>query len=159
MNYILNLNSPVGPLWLESDGTALTGLHMEFRPGEGESCPVLENARDWLDDYFRGCPRPVDFPLSPKGTPFQQTVWEILLDIPFGETRTYGSIAREMAARLGRETMSAQAVGGAVGKNPIAIIIPCHRVVGANGSLTGFAWGLDKKQWLLEHESTYINVV
>lgn len=152
MYYAINIQSPLGPLHLESDGEALTALGMEARPETGESCPVFQKAQAWLEDYFRGTPRQLDVPLAPKGTAFQHMVWEILLDIPFGETRTYGSIAREMARKLGRKTMSAQAVGGAVGKNPIAIVIPCHRCMGANGSLTGFAWGLPKKQWLLEHE-------
>lgn len=155
MLYYTEKESPVGKLLLESDGTALTGLWIGRAPspdGIREVCPVLAQAAAWLDDYFRGQPREVDFPMAPKGTPFRQMVWEILLAIPFGETRTYGDIAREMAGRLGKEKMSAQAVGGAVGSNPISIIVPCHRVVGANGSLTGYAWGLDKKEWLLRRE-------
>ena len=90
--------------------------------------------------------------MAPAGTNFQRQVWRILLTIPLGQTRTYGSIAREMAGLLGKEKMSAQAVGGAVGRNPISILIPCHRVVGTGGQLTGYASGLDKKAWLLRHE-------
>ena len=90
----------------------------------------------------------MDIPLSLAGTPFQRQVWSILLTIPYGQTRTYG----EIAGLLGRETMSAQAIGGAVGKNPVSILVPCHRVVGAGGKLTGYAWGLDRKAWLLQHE-------
>lgn len=155
MTCFTQLESPVGTLLLESDGAALTGLWIDREPAADavlDDCPVLRQTAAWLEDYFRGRPREIDFPLSPKGTPFQSMVWEILLTIPWGATRTYGDIAREMAARLGRDKMSAQAVGGAVGSNPISIIIPCHRVVGAKGQLTGYAWGVDKKQWLLKHE-------
>ena len=108
--------------------------------------------KNWLDSYFSGDPAEVTFPLNPHGTAFQKQVWEILLTIPYGKTTTYGAIAREMARRAGREKMSAQAVGQAVGKNPISILIPCHRVVGVNGKLTGYAGGLDRKEWLLRHE-------
>ena len=149
-------DSPVGRLLLESDGQSLTGLWMgreldpEWTPGG--DVPVLLQVRDWLGAYFRGEVLPVNFPLNPRGTAFQKQVWEILLTIPFGQTRSYGSIAREMALRLGKERMSAQAVGGAVGRNPISILIPCHRVLGSQGQLTGYAWGTDRKRWLLEHE-------
>ena len=114
--------------------------------------PVPEAVKQWLDDYFLGHPGEVSFPLKPKGTVFQQQVWQILLGIPYGHTRTYGDIAREMAALTGKKKMSAQAIGQAVGKNPISILIPCHRVVGAGGKLTGYAGGLENKVWLLEHE-------
>ena len=97
-----------------------------------------------------------DFPVAPEGTDFQKLVWKLLLEIPFGETRTYGQIAREVARRMGRQKMSPQAIGGAVGRNPISIIIPCHRVVGSGGQLTGYAGGLDKKKWLLRHEGADI---
>jgi len=97
-----------------------------------------------------------DLPLMPAGTPFQKQVWQLLLTIPHGETKTYGNLAGEMAVILGKEKMSAQAVGQAVGKNPISILIPCHRVVGANGQLTGYASGLDRKSWLLRHEGRQI---
>lgn len=145
--------SPVGQLYLTSDGCALTGLWMEKhrRPQvetiRRDQLPVFAQVKDWLDDYFRGRCREIDFPLSPAGTEFQRKVWGILLRIPYGETTTYGAIAREISPN-----MSAQAVGGAVGRNPISIIIPCHRVVGAKGQLTGYAGGIENKKWLLAHE-------
>ena len=92
-------------------------------------------------------------PLKLTGTPFQKGVWAYLLTIPYGQTCTYGDIAREMATLTGKKTMSAQAVGQAVGRNPISIIVPCHRVVGAGGKMTGYAWGIEKKEWLLAHEA------
>ena len=142
--------SPVGTLYLTADAGGLTGIWMH--PEKTEDFPVLTQAKVWLDGYFSGNPAEVTFPLNPPGTSFQKQVWEILLTIPYGETTTYGAIAREMAQRTGKEKMSAQAVGQAVGANPIAIAIPCHRVVGAKGKLTGYAGGLDKKEWLLRHE-------
>ena len=153
--YYAEYPSPVGTLLLLSDGEALTGLYMDTAaPKEAQAgdCPVLRGAERWLDAYFRGEDVPIDLPLAPKGTEFQRQVWEILLGISWGCTRTYGDIAREMARQMGKEKMSAQAVGQAVGSNPISIIIPCHRVIGAGGKLTGYAGGLDKKVWLLEHE-------
>lgn len=151
--YYAKYQSPVGPLLLICDDEGLTGLWMDRDAPACDDChSVLEQAKRWLDSYFRGEGLPVDVPLKPAGTPFQRQVWRILLDIPFGQTRSYGDIAREMAVLTGREKMSAQAVGQAVGKNPISIIIPCHRVVGAKGQLTGYAGGLEKKIWLLEHE-------
>lgn len=148
-------DSPVGKLLLTGEGEALTGLWMNadaptaVQPGsEG----VLRSARKWLDAYFRGEEPVMDFPLSPKGTEFQRQVWNLLLTIPYGQTRSYGDIAREMAEIMGKEKMSAQAVGQAVGSNPISIIIPCHRVVGTKGQLTGYAWGIERKKWLLNHE-------
>ena len=93
--------------------------------------------------------------MKAEGTPFQKEVWNLLMAIPYGETRTYGDLAREMARLRGKENMSSQAVGQAVGKNPISIIIPCHRVVGAGGKLTGYAWGITKKEWLLRHEGSF----
>lgn len=157
MAYITRYPSPVGELLLTSDGTSLTGLWMDAAdPEDGirqDGLGVFSQTRDWLDAYFRGeNPDPGAIPLAPAGTDFQRQVWQLLLAIPMGQTRTYGSIAREIAGRLGKEKMSAQAVGGAVGRNPIGIIIPCHRVVGAQGQLTGYAGGLDKKAWLLRHE-------
>ena len=156
MQYFAQYRSPIGPLLLLSDGKNLTGLWMTRAHGEADqrdNLPIFRLTKAWLDDYFAGRNPPVSaIPLSPSGTPFQRQVWEILLRIPLGETRTYGDIAREMAQQLGREKMSAQAVGGAVGRNPVSILIPCHRVVGANHQLTGYAGGLDKKLWLLRHE-------
>ena len=142
--------SPIGSLTLYSDGSSLTGLI----PGEPEpqginleDLSIFDCARSWLDAYFSGNPIPPDFPLCPAGTDFQRRVWALLPAIPYGQTLSYGAIARQLG-----ENMSAQAVGQAVGKNPIAIIIPCHRVVGSGGQMTGYAWGIEKKQWLLAHE-------
>ena len=114
---------------------------------------VLSKTKQWLDDYFAG--RRPDFapPLKPQGTPFQELVWQLLLDIPYGATTTYGELAQAVAQRLGKERMSAQAVGQAVGHNPIAVIIPCHRVLGKNGQLTGYAGGLERKKALLALEA------
>lgn len=163
MYYEMKYDSPVGRLILASDGLNLAGLWMEGQkyfggtvPGElrpNEELEVFSRAKDWLDRYFNGKkPEPSELPLAPVGGEFRQTVWELLCEIPYGELTTYGQIAREAAKRLQRESMSAQAVGGAVGHNPISIIIPCHRVVGTGGSLTGYAGGIDKKIWLLKHE-------
>ena len=142
--------SPVGTLYLTAGEGGLTGIWMH--PEKTEDFPILSQAKAWLDGYFSGNPAELSFPLNPHGTPFQKQVWEILLTIPYGEITTYGAIAREIALRTGKEKMSAQAVGQAVGANPISILIPCHRVVGANGKLTGYTGGLEKKEWLLRHE-------
>lgn len=142
--------SPVGSLILVSDGSALTGLTFTEPDSHWvylDNLSIFDSVSRWLDAYFAGTPGPVDFPLSPSGTEFQRRVWQILLTIPYGETVTYGTIAKQLGAG-----MSAQAVGQAVGKNPIAVIIPCHRVVGAEGKLSGYAWGIERKQWLLGHE-------
>lgn len=153
--YYARYESPVGQLLLTCDGQALTGLWMNrATPEEGtEGHPILEQTAKWLDGYFAGIPQELEIPLAARGTPFQEAVWKLLLEIPFGETRTYGALARVLAAQMGKARMSAQAVGGAVGANPISILIPCHRVVGAGGKLTGYAGGLEKKQWLLTHEA------
>lgn len=147
--------SPAGTLWLTGNGHALTAL--SFSPPEGpdrESAVSgeFEMVKRWLDDYFRGEPSAPDFPMKPAGTAFQQQIWALLLKIPYGQTCTYGQLAKQAAQMLGKEKMSAQAVGQAVGCNPIAIVIPCHRVVGAGGKLTGYAYGIEKKQWLLDRE-------
>lgn len=154
--------SPVGELTLCSQEDRLAGLWLkdqkyfgasiagEMVPGES---PVLAQARDWLDRYFAGKrPDPDELPLAPAGTPFRQTVWRLLLQIPSGQVMTYGQLAWRTAETLGRPSMSAQAVGSAAGHNPISIIIPCHRLLGADGSLTGYAGGLERKLWLLRHE-------
>lgn len=159
--------SPVGELTLCGQEDRLTGLWLEGQKyfggsisGEiipGEDTPVLARTRSWLDRYFAGeRPSPAELPLSPEGSPFRQTVWALLTEIPYGRTVTYGELTRQTAARLERPSMSAQAVGGAAGHNPISIIIPCHRLVGADGSLTGYAGGTGKKRWLLEHEGAGI---
>ena len=140
--------SPLGDIVLTSDGSALTGLRFaEAINGEqAQDIPSLEDACRWLDLYFGGAMPNFTPRLAPQGTPFQQSVWRELLTIPYGQTISYGHIARRISCR------SAQAVGGAVGHNPIALIIPCHRVIGSDGHLTGYAYGLDRKQWLLSHE-------
>lgn len=160
MLYTSHYASPLGGMTLVSDGTALVGLYFDGQKYAAEgldathtqkNLPIFKEVRRWLDVYFSG--RKPDFtpPIAPAGTAFQQSVWEILRTIPYGETTTYGAIARRIEQNTGCR-MSAQAVGGAVGRNPISILIPCHRVIGANGSLTGYAGGLDKKEYLLELE-------
>ena len=156
MEYRTTYDSPLGQLTLACDGTSLTGLWLAGqRYFGGKSVEWLENgdlpifaaAAKWLDAYWGGDePDPMELPLAPDGTPFQNKVWQCLLDIPYGQTRTYG----DLAAMLG--CGSARAIGGAVGRNPISIIIPCHRVLGADGALTGYAGGTECKRWLLEHE-------
>lgn len=158
MEYSVRYDSPMGPLLLTGDGAAITGLWMNRPAPEteaSENLPVFTQAKSWLDAYFRGKPREIDFPISPAGTAFQQKVWKLLLAIPHGETRSYGALAKDMARLLGKEKMSAQAIGQAVGANPISIIIPCHRVVGAKGQLTGYAGGIENKMWLLRHEEEH----
>ena len=120
---------------------------------ENKNERILIKTKKWLDEYFNGKkPEISEFDLAPIGSEFAKNVWEILCEIPYGKVTTYGEIAKKMAKIMHKEKMSAQAVGGAVGHNPISIIIPCHRVVGANGSLTGYAGGIDKKIYLLKHE-------
>jgi methylated-DNA-[protein]-cysteine S-methyltransferase len=137
--------SPLGPLTLVSDGTSLTALDFA-QPQEqpiNQDLPIFAETRRWLDIYFSGKKPDFTPPIHPQGTPFQQKVWQELLKIPYGQTTTYGAIAKHIGCR------SAQAIGQAVHRNPIAIIIPCHRVIGADDSLTGYASGLDIKQKLL----------
>lgn len=114
--------------------------------------PVFIALKQWLKAYFKGEWQEIPFKLNPKGTDFQKMVWKYLLQIPQGQTRTYGEIAKSVALEMGRASMSAQAVGGAIGSNPISIVIPCHRVIGANRQLTGYDGGLDKKEALLKLE-------
>lgn len=155
-------DSPVGMLTLAAGEEGLKGLWLEGqkyfagtldRPMKEGANVHLEQALCWLDAYFAGeSPAIAELSLAPNGSDFQQAVWKLLCDIPSGEVRTYGDLAKDVAALLGKESMSAQATGGAVGRNPISIIIPCHRVVGASGSLTGYAGGISRKLWLLKHE-------
>jgi methylated-DNA-[protein]-cysteine S-methyltransferase len=119
---------------------------------EDQTDPVLPRLFDWLDGYFAGDNPAIDFPLAPQGTPFQQRVWSVLRDIRYGETITYGEIATRIAAQSRNGRSSARAVGGAVGHNPISLLIPCHRVIGSTGCLTGYAGGLDRKTALLQLE-------
>lgn len=145
--------SPLGNLLLECTDRGLAGIYMNREDAhQSDDHPVLHRTAAWLDAYFRGENSPAEIPLAPEGTDFQKQVWKILLTIPWGETRSYGDIAREMAVLRGKEKMSAQAVGQAVGSNPISILVPCHRVVGAAKQLTGYSCGLEKKTWLLNHE-------
>lgn len=155
--------SPLGTLTLASDGEAIIGLWIEgqkyFAAGIPTNLPVCDDlpvflqARDWLDRYFAGKrPAANELPLAPQGSAFRQSVWRILCEIPYGQTVTYGEIAKRLSCK------SAQAVGGAVGHNPISIIIPCHRVLGGDGSLTGYAGGVERKIWLLRHEGAQLRV-
>lgn len=162
MFYSMKYESPIGKCLLVSDKKHLVGVWLE---GQKYYCPlkepfhendndaVLRKTKAWLEQYFAGNqPDISELPLRPIGSDFRQQVWKILTGIPYGEVMTYGDIARIIEEKNNIEKMSAQAIGGAVGHNPISIIIPCHRVVGANGSLTGYAGGLEKKRWLLQHE-------
>ena len=163
MYYTTDYISPVGRIKLAADGERLVGLWLEGQKYFGgtigetmifkEDLPVFEAAKGWLNRYFAGKkPAIAELPLRPIGGAFRQGVWSLLCEIPYGEVVTYGGLSQKLAARLGKTTMSSQAVGGAVGHNPISIIIPCHRVVGADGSLTGYAYGLEVKEYLLELE-------
>ena len=160
MIYTTHYTSPLGGMTLVSDGTALIALDFDEQKyfleepeanRQQKSRPVCEETCHWLDLYFGGSAPDFMPPLAPAGTAFQQSVWEILRTIPYGTTTTYGAIAKRLEQNTGKR-MSAQAVGGAVGRNPISIIIPCHRVIGSDGSLTGYAGGLDKKEYLLRTE-------
>ena len=160
-NYICTIPSPVGILTAASDGTSITGLWIEGQKyftstladdGLKADLPVFKSLQKWLSIYFEGKSPNFAPPLAPKGSAFRQSVWQILCEIPYGTVTTYGDIAKQLEAQTGGKRVSAQAVGGAVGHNPISIIIPCHRVVGANGNLTGYAGGIDKKIQLLQLE-------
>ena len=161
MIYIHHYTSPIGSITIASNGEALTGLwfdeqkhfpHNLISESIEAELPIFTQTIKWLDTYF-GCEVPDFTPqISLQTTPFRKAVYEILLSIPYGQTMTYGEIANIIAERKGIERMSAQAVGGAVGHNPVSIIIPCHRVVGVDGSLTGYAGGLDRKVELLKLE-------
>ena len=163
MFYSTEYPSPIGQLTIASDGIHIVGLWLKGQkyflgtlpeiPVRKDDLEVFDQVRNWLDRYFaKQQPDPKALPLKPIGGAFRQAVWECLCQIPYGEVTTYGALAKKAAEKLGRETMSAQAVGGAVGHNPISILIPCHRVIGANGSLTGYAGGIDKKIQLLALE-------
>lgn len=161
MIYTQHYDSPLGGILLAADDVGLTGLWFDgqkyFARGLSneriaQETSVLAEAKRWLDIYFTGKAPDFTPPLHPIGSAFRRSVWEILLQIPYGQTATYGEIARQLAKKQGLDRMSAQAVGGAVGHNEISIIIPCHRVVGADGSLTGYAGGIGKKETLLELE-------
>ncbi len=161
MEYTYHYSSPLGSITLASDGRALTGLWFDGQKyfaatlddvREEKELKIFEQTKKWLDIYFGGNAPEFTPELNIKATPFRKAVWEILLTIPYGHTMTYGGIAKLIAERNGSAAVSARAVGGAVGHNPISIIIPCHRVVGANGDLTGYAGGIDRKIELLKIE-------
>lgn len=161
MDYICHYASPLGGITLASDGEALTGLWFDGQKHFGgalsplreeKPLPVFAQTRAWLDLYFQGKEPGFTPALAPEGSPFRRAVRELLLTIPYGQTTTYGELAGRLAAQTGRARMSARAVGGAVARNPVSLIIPCHRVVGADGSLTGYAGGLDRKLALLKLE-------
>ena len=155
--------TPAGEVLLAASGTALTGLWFTGQkhfactlpcplPPPGDA-PALDAAKRWLTAYFAGKrPPPTELELAPDGTPFQLAVWRVLLGIPYGTVISYGEVAQEAARLLGRETCSARAAGVAVGRNPVSIVIPCHRVIGTDGALTGYAGGLERKIALLKLE-------
>lgn len=168
MYHTTQYDSPVGRLTLCCQGEALAGLWLEGQKYFGgtlagelepqDGLPFFDRVKAWLDSYFAGERPPMDaLPLAPVGGEFRQLVWQMLREIPYGQVTTYGAIAKRIAAAQGRAVLPCQAVGGAVAHNPISILIPCHRVVGTNGSLTGYAGGLDRKIWLLEHEGVDIS--
>jgi methylated-DNA-[protein]-cysteine S-methyltransferase len=158
MNAFTYFQSPIGRLLLTTDGTALTGLFMEpFRKAQATdgwaediSVGPLGSAVRQLEEYFAGTRREFDLPLRSQGTPFQTRVWRELVEIPYGQTWSYG----ELAQRIDKPSAS-RAVGLANGRNPISIVVPCHRVIGADGSLTGYGGGLERKRWLLAHEGLH----
>lgn len=162
MNYYSYYQSPLGQLTLASDGEFLVGLWFDGQKYDkatlsadkekNDTIPIFQRTKAWLDEYFKGNDPGEIPPIKLTGSSFRKMVSEIMLSIPFGKTVTYGQIADEVARRTGRQKMSSQAVGGAVGHNPIGIIVPCHRVVGTSGSLTGYAGGIDKKIFLLVNE-------
>lgn len=157
MSYSMLYQSPVQNLEIISDGKTITHLLYKYDSSElshptKSDLPVFEQVTQWLDNYFLGNNPTIDFELEPKGTEFQRHVWDILQSIEYGDLKTYGDIAKEVGKRLNKPKMSAQAVGGAVGSNPISIIIPCHRVVGKDGSLTGYGGTINNKIKLLELE-------
>ena len=161
MLYYKKISSPLGEITLRSDGESLTGLWFaddkhygdkDIQNAQNAELPIFVLAEKWLAEYLAGCEPKVNVPLQFTSSDFQESVWKILQKIPYGSLITYGDIARKIAAQRGLARMSAQAVGGAVGRNPLCIIIPCHRVIGADGSLTGYGGGIQRKKALLELE-------
>ncbi len=161
MQYISHYASPAGDMLLAADDTGLTGLWFEGQKyfarhldqeREEKEIPLFKRTKEWLDIYFSGREPEFSVPLHLTGTEFQRDVWEILCSIPYGKITTYGRIAERIAQKRGVARISAQAVGGAVGRNPVSVVVPCHRVVGADGSLTGYAGGIAKKAMLLALE-------
>lgn len=168
MQYIDFYKSPIGEMMMASDEVGLIGLWFvgkkyfastlsQNEPRQQKTLPIFDQTKKWLDLYFAGQNPDFTPTLFLKGSEFRLSVWKILTQIPYGEVITYGDIAKQIARQRGVEKMSAQAVGGAVGHNPIAILIPCHRVVGKNGSMTGYGGGIDKKIELLKLEGIHVN--
>lgn len=171
--FCITYQSPLGEIELQSNGKELTGLwfsdqqqkptfHINTQPiwptkGQKELLPVFEETVCWLDKYFDGKEPDCLPPLSLTGTDFSKEVWTLLMHIPYGQVISYKQLAHTIDCRHGKSGMSAQAIGRAVGRNPISIVIPCHRVVGSNGSLTGYAGGIERKRWLLEREGIECN--
>ena len=163
--HIGKYNSPIGTITIAADDEAIVGLWFEqqrfyadcikesLTTAKEEETKCITATRRWLDLYFRGTSPNFTPPIHFIGTLFRKTVWQLLLQIPYGTVTTYADLARKIAASQGKSTMSAQAVGGAVSHNPISIIVPCHRVIGSDGNLTGYAGGLDRKQFLLQTEA------
>lgn len=167
MQYTITYQSPLGELLLAADEIGLTGIWFDggryYAEGldpvhEKRKLPVFEMAKRWLDIYFDGGKPDFTPPLHLIGSAFQLSVWKRLLEIPYGGTTTYGELAKSIAKERGIDRMAAQAVGGAVGRNPVSIIVPCHRVIGANGNLTGYGGGMDKKEWLLALEGVDMSI-
>ena len=161
MHYIAHYSSPIGGILLAADEIGLTGLWFDGEKYSAENLstdhktcntPVLNETKRWLDLYFAGNEPDFIPSIHMMGSSFRMEVWTLLLQIPYGHTTTYGELAKKIAGKRGLKQMSAQAVGGAVGHNQISILIPCHRVIGTNGSLTGYAGGIDKKNALLRLE-------
>ena len=163
MIYKSTYKSPLGQMTIAAEDGQIVGLwfrgqkyfaaSIKGMKTEEKETPEIKKTKKWLDKYFAGKnPDVKELPLAPRGTDFQKMIWKLLLAVPYGKTTTYGKLAEKAAKKLKRDSMSAQAVGGAVGRNPISVIIPCHRVLGANGSLTGYAGGIKKKKGLLALE-------
>lgn len=171
MYYTINYNSPLGSILIASTKTHIVGLWLDSQINfaktflndnveQNQNLPILKRAKTWLDNYFAGNKISIkDLEIEFTGTFFQKLVWQILCEIPYGQTLTYGNIAKQIAEKLGKKSMSAQAVGGAVGQNHISIIVPCHRVVGTGEKLTGYSGGLDKKIALLKIENVDITIL
>ncbi len=164
MPYLSRYESPLGAMTMASDGERLTGLWFDGQKYDRSTIsddallhphlPIFTQTAQWLDAYFEGAAPGFTPPIRVEGSDFKKTVTSIMLSIPFGATSTYARIAAEVARRMGRKQMSAQAVGGAVGRNPIVLIVPCHRVLASDGSLRGYAGGVDRKERLLEMEGS-----
>ncbi len=167
MDYVYHYQSPLGGVTMASDGETLTGLWFDgqkyFAAGledvlEEKRLPVFEETLHWLDVYFSGRSPGFLPALNPRGTAFQKAVWGVLASIPYGSTTTYGQIARQLKEKIKRPGILARAVGSAVSRNPVSLLIPCHRVIGADGRLHGYAGGTDKKLWLLKMENVQVKI-